>query len=92
MPQNGPRIIWKDSEVPSVSEEYIGTRLLWEIPLLRLAVTQLERAGKLYGVTYFEKGSDFPVGKPLPCVLVSAFPQCTATWQSLCSTILQYSC
>lgn len=42
--------------------------------------------------TYFENGSDFPVGKPLPCVLVSTFPQCTATWQSLCSTILQYSC
>lgn len=42
--------------------------------------------------TYFENGSDFPVGKPLPCVLVSTFPQCTATWLSLCSTILQYSC
>lgn len=42
--------------------------------------------------TYFEKGSDFPVGKPLPCVLVSTFPQCTATWLSLCSTVLQYSC
>lgn len=44
------------------------------------------------GATHFEKGSDFPVGKPLPCVLVSTFPQCTATWKSLCSTILQYSC
>lgn len=32
------------------------------------------------------------MGKPLPCVLVSTFPQCTATWLSLCSTVLQYSC
>lgn len=50
MPQNGSRVIWKDSEVPSVSEEHIGTRLRREIPLLRFAVTQLERAGKLYGL------------------------------------------
>lgn len=28
---------------------------------------------------YLENGSDFPTGNPLPCVLVSTLPQCTAT-------------
>lgn len=41
---------------------------------------------------YLEKGSDFPTGNPLPCVLVSTLPQCTATWQSFSSTNRQYSC
>ena len=41
---------------------------------------------------YLENGSDFPTGKPLPWVLVSTLPQCTATWQSFSSTSLQYSC
>ena len=41
---------------------------------------------------YLENGSDFPTGKPLPWVLVSTLPQCTATWQSVSSTSLQYSC
>ena len=35
---------------------------------------------------YLENGSDFPTGKPLPWVLVSTLPQCTATWQSFSST------
>lgn len=83
MPQDGARIIGEDSEVPPVPEEEeeedITTGL--EGPPTRASPA-----------THFEKGSDFPVGNPLPCVLVSTFPQCTATWQSLCSTILQYSC
>lgn len=44
------------------------------------------------GAHYLENGSDFPTGKPLPCVLVSTLPQCTATWQSFSSTSRQYSC
>lgn len=90
MPQDGSRVIGEDSEVPSVSGEGIATRLLSRSPPTPLPPPPLHTRG--LRDTYFEKGSDFPVGKPLPCVLVSTFPQCTATWQSLCSTILQYSC
>lgn len=50
-----------------------------------------QQRGWIWG-SYLENGSDFPTGKPLPWVLVSTFPQCTATWQSFCSTIRQYSC
>jgi len=98
MPQYGSRVIWKDSEVPSMSEEKKKESHLFIFSEIRefqqknwqIILSKFIRHSK--GGAYFANGSDFPVGNPLPCVLVSTFPQCTATWQSLCSTILQYSC
>lgn len=98
MPQYGSRVIWEDIEVPSMSEERRQRILVYYLlrkQIVLLIKCHLPDSSKLTRAvrdTHFENGSDFPVGKPLPCVLVSTFPQCTATWQSLCSTILQYSC
>lgn len=107
MSQDGSCIIRKDCEVPPMpvqgaTQRQIHVSATFPLPMspaLRclaglvpppLLVSVGQPAQPLR--PYLENGSDFPTGKPLPWVLVSTFPQCTATWQSFCSTNRQYSC
>lgn len=105
MSQDGSCIIRKDCEVPPmpVKRDPEGNVCQHHAPAVKPAlccptgskfphlVTQMGQAAQIRW-PYLENGSDFPTGKPLPWVLVSTFPQCTATWLSFCSTNRQYSC
>lgn len=104
-PGTAPRCLRMDPELFGSTVRFhpcLRERTNNYLPHYALNITSVSNTGSTHSrrsprspespATYFEKGSDFPVGKPLPCVLVSTFPQCTATWLSLCSTVLQYSC
>jgi len=102
MSQDGSCIIRKDCEVPPmpVQRDTEGNIHQHHAPATKPALCCPAGSKFLHLVTqtgkiqwpYLENGSDFPTGKPLPWVLVSTFPQCTATWLSFCSTNRQYSC